>query len=94
MRNYEAMFLLSPKLTDDKLEQTIATIKDTLEKNEAKIEKMENIGKKMLAYKIKKFKEGIYVLFNFKMHPSSISVVKKSFGLNEVILRTLILLKE
>ncbi len=93
MRNYEGMFLLSPKLADASLEQAISTIKDTLEKNGSTVEKIENIGKKALAYKIKKFKEGTYVLFNFKTKPSVIAAVEKIFKLNEYILRTLIILK-
>jgi small subunit ribosomal protein S6 len=87
------MFLLSPKLTDEALEKEIANIKGALEKNEAKVEKIETLGKKALAYKIKKLKEGIYVLVNFKVKPSSIIAVEKVFKLDESILRTLIILK-
>lgn len=94
MRNYEGMFLLSPKLSDASLEQAISTIKDILEKNGSTVEKIENIGKKTLAYKIKKFKEGTYVLFHFKSKPSTIAPVEKIFKLNETILRTLMILKE
>lgn len=94
MRTYEGMFLLSPKLTDASLEQAISTIKDTFERNNSTVEKIENIGKKVLAYKIKKFKEGTYVLFNFKSKPSTIMAIEKIFKLNESILRTLIILKE
>ncbi len=93
MNNYEGMFLLSPKLTDEALEKEIANIKGALEKNEAKVEKIETLGKKALAYKIKKLKEGIYVLVNFKVKPSSIIAVEKVFKLDESILRTLIILK-
>ena len=37
-----------------------------------KVESVENMGKKKLAYEIKKFKEATYMLFNFEAKPDSI----------------------
>ena len=39
--------------------------------------RQENMGKKRLAYEIKKFKEGTYMLFNFEAKPDSITELER-----------------
>jgi len=88
------MFLLKPNLTDENLDSAIGTIRETLEKNQAIIGQVENMGKKTLAYKVKKEKEAFYALMEFKAESSVVSASEKVFKLNDNILRVMITLKD
>ncbi|MFH0838803.1 MAG: 30S ribosomal protein S6 [Candidatus Omnitrophota bacterium] len=94
MKNYEGMFLLSPNLAEENLEKAISVLKDVLQKNEATIEKIENLGKKSLTFKIKKCKESVYILIYFAAKPSAILAIEKMLKLNESVLRIMITVKE
>lgn len=89
MNKYEAMFVLRPDLGKD-LEKTLSQIQDIITKNKGSIEEIKEWAKQKLAYPIKKHKEGIYYLANFQIGREDVAGIKRGFGLNESILRTLI----
>ncbi|MBU1146883.1 MAG: 30S ribosomal protein S6 [Candidatus Omnitrophica bacterium] len=93
MKSYEAIIIVKPDLSQDGLDKTLKQIKDTLEKNKVSSEDFKEMGKQRLAFPIKKFKEGVYYLVNFNMDPAAITNIKRSFNLNETILRTSIVNK-
>ena len=91
MKSYEGMFIVKSDLTKDNLEKTVGQIKDIISKNEGSLSgEIKEMGKQRLAYPIKKLTEGMYYLLNFHIEPSAISKLKRSFSLNESIVRVLI----
>ena len=63
MRQYEIAFILVPTLSDDEVEQSIATYREVAEEKGAQVVKVDEWGKRRLAYPINKHKEGIYTIF-------------------------------
>ncbi len=65
MNNYEMMYIIPSQSTDEDKESMIALVNGMIEKDGGKIESVERIGIKKLAYEIEKKREGYYVLVNF-----------------------------
>ena len=65
MKNYELMYIIPSQSTDEEKEALIAQVNGMIEKDGGKIESVERVGNKKLAYEIQKKREGFYVLVNF-----------------------------
>ena len=63
-RVYEVLFIADPNLGEPEVDALTATVQGFLEKEGAKIQKVEKWGKKRLAYVVKKQREGSYVLLS------------------------------
>ena len=59
-----------------------------------KIESVEKIGKKRLAYEIKKNREGYYILFNFEAKPDSIAELERNYRITDEVLKFIVVRKE
>ncbi len=59
------MYIIPSQSTDEDKEALIASVNGMIEKDGGKIESVERIGNKKLAYAIEKKREGFYVLVNF-----------------------------
>lgn len=91
MEKYEGMFIFRPDLSKDALDKALGQVQETINKNKGSIDQTKELGKQKLAYSIKKAKEGGYYLINFHIPTDAITSIKRSFGLNESILRALII---
>lgn len=92
MRLYENIFILKPDLNEGEIEDGINRVKDLIAKSGGEITKLENWGKKRLAYPIQKNRFGHYVFITFRGTPSLISELERYYKLNENVIRPLIVL--
>lgn len=93
MRHYEIVFLVHP----DQSEQVGAMVeryRAMVEKNEGKIHRLEDWGRRQLAYPIKKMHKAHYVLMNVECDNEALDALKHAFRYNDSILRHLILERE
>ncbi|NQT75304.1 MAG: 30S ribosomal protein S6 [Candidatus Omnitrophica bacterium] len=90
MEHYEGIFVFKPDLAKDRIDKVLGQIKETIEKNKGSQDEVKEWGKQRMAYPVKKNKEGIYYLINFHIDPDAVAKIRKTFGLNESILRVLI----
>ncbi|MBI4354969.1 MAG: 30S ribosomal protein S6 [Candidatus Omnitrophica bacterium] len=90
MHRYEAMMILRPELSEDQMKQLVARIEDALVKSGGQIESSQAWGRRRLAYPIAKSREGVYHLIVFRVEPAAIERLRKSYRLDEQILRALI----
>lgn len=63
--SYELMYIIPSNTSDEEKEAAIAKVNAMIEKDGGKIESVERLGNKKLAYEINKKKDGFYVLVNF-----------------------------
>ena len=91
MNRYEGMFLLKPDLNKEQIDNVLSQIKEAIAKHKGSIVEIREWSKQRLAYPIKKYKEGIYYLINFHIDSDAVSKIERFFGLNETILRVLII---
>ena len=59
MNKYESIIIVNPNVDEEKLKELENTITSIVNKD-GKMDKVEEMGKKRLAYEVKKNKEGIY----------------------------------
>lgn len=87
VRNYEVVFVAAPTLDSEELDGFIDHIQAVVEGKNGKVVKVDNWGKKSLAYRIKKFREGYYVVLNIEGDGSAISELERRFRVTDYILR-------
>jgi small subunit ribosomal protein S6 len=93
MRHYEIVFLVHP----DQSAQVPAMIeryKSTVEDASGKIHRLEDWGRRHLAYPIKKIHKAHYVLMNIECDQATLEELESGFRFNDAILRSMTLLKK
>ena len=63
MRNYEIMFIVNPNASEEEIDKINGQVEGIITSGGGKIEKIEKMGKRRLAYEIDKHREGHYILF-------------------------------
>jgi small subunit ribosomal protein S6 len=63
MRNYEIMFIVNPNVPEEEIDKINAQIENIITSGGGKVDKIEKMGKRRLAYEVEKQREGYYVLF-------------------------------
>ena len=90
LRDYELVFIISPEVSEERTDAIIDDVSQFITARGGAISEVERWGKRKLAYPIRHFTEGNYVLARFKMK----SVLGKEFEANlrisEEILRHLL----
>lgn len=66
IREYETTFIVVPNLSEEETNGVVEKFREIVEKNGGKELEVELMGKRKLAYEIKKFDEGVYVVFRYK----------------------------
>ena len=87
MRNYEVVFIAVPTLTSEELDAFINHAAAVIEGKNGKIVKVDNWGKKSLAYKINKFREGYYVVLSIEAEGGAIAELERRFRVTDFIIR-------
>ena len=63
MRNYEIMFIVNQNAQDEEIDKINGQIETIITSGGGKIDKIEKMGKRRLAYEVDRQREGHYVLF-------------------------------
>ena len=87
MRNYEVVFVAAPTLTSEELDGFINHIQTVVEGKNGKIVKIDNWGKKSLAYKINRFREAYYVVLSIEGEGPAIAELERRFRVTDYIIR-------
>ncbi|CAA9890542.1 30S ribosomal protein S6 [Candidatus Methylobacter favarea] len=93
MRHYEIVFLVHP----DQSAQVPAMIeryKSTIESASGAIHRLEDWGRRHLAYPIKKIHKAHYVLMNIECDQATLAELESGFRFNDAILRSMTLLQK
>ncbi len=96
MRKYEVTIIVQPQLEKDARNELIARVSDWLVPGADEANKpVENHwGSRKLAYPIRKFTEGYYVMYEAELDGSRIKDIERNFQYNEDILRYLVVRKD
>ena len=90
LREYELVVIISPEVVDQALEAVIDNVSRFITENGGTVSNTEQLGKRKLAYPIKHFMEGSYVLTRFKLRPTSSKQLEASLQISEEVLRHLL----
>jgi|Deesub1362B_J571_1020462.scaffolds.fasta_scaffold38937_2 small subunit ribosomal protein S6 len=90
LRDYELVFIVSPEVEEEALEAIVGNVKQFITDKGGVISDEERWGKRKLAYPIKRFREGNYVLTRFKLKPAWSKELEANLKIAEGILRHLL----
>lgn len=91
MSNYELVLIVSPDVTDEEMPDFIAKLGELINKVGGSVDEVNQWGKRQLAYPIKRFTEGNYVLSKIKLKPTVTKDIEANFRLSGKILRHLLI---
>ncbi len=87
MRTYEVVFVAAPTLSNEELEAFIKHTQTVVEGKNGKVIKIDNWGKKSLAYKIKKYRDGYYVVLTLEGDGAMIAELERRFRVTDFVIR-------
>ena len=93
MNSYELMYIIPSQSSDEEKEALIAQVNAMIEKDNGKIESVERIGNKKLAYEINKKRDGFYVLVNFTAEANVPNTLGALLSITNGIMRYIIIAK-
>ena len=93
MNKYESVIIINPSVDEEGMKTLIQKFTDIIN-NEGKVESVYEIGKKRLAYEIKKNKEGYYVIFNFEAKPELIAELERNYRIEDSVMKFISVRKE
>ena len=93
MNKYESIIIVNPNIDEAGLKALEEKFTGLINEN-GKVESVENMGKKKLAYEIKKFNEATYMLFNFEAKPDSITELERIYRITDDIIKFIVVKKE
>ncbi|AEB10424.1 30S ribosomal protein S6 [Desulfobacca acetoxidans] len=89
MNRYETIFIINPDLGDDETHSVIDKFTGIVGAQNGVQLKLEDWGRRRLAYKIKKFHQGYYVLLDFAGVPAGLAEFERNLKIDDRILRFL-----
>ena len=88
-RHYESYIILDGNFEDSAIEEIIKKYENLLTKNKAEIKNIDKIGRRRLAYQIKRKQNGFYICFEYIAEPDFTMKLERTYKLDENILRYL-----
>jgi small subunit ribosomal protein S6 len=79
--------IVDPRPTDEEVTALLEQLGEQLKTLGAEVTKVDNWGKRRLAYDIRKQREGTYAVFDVSAEPSMVKEFERQVGLNENVLR-------
>ena len=79
--------IVDPRPTDEEVAALLEQLGEQLKTVGAEVTKVDNWGKRRLAYDIRKQREGTYAVFDVSAEPSMVKEFERQVGLNENVLR-------
>lgn len=93
MNKYESVIIINPNVEDEGVKSLIAKFSDLINKD-GKVESVEEVGRKKLAYEIRKNKEGFYVVFKFEANPASIAELERVYRITDEVIKFIVVKEE
>jgi small subunit ribosomal protein S6 len=86
---YESLFIIRPSLPDEDVLKVHEKAKATVEKSGGSVERLENWGKKKLAYEVKQEKKGVYAQLVYRGNGPVVEELERFFRLDDAVIKFL-----
>ncbi len=93
MNKYESVIIINPNVDEAGVKALEEKFTGLINEN-GKVEKVDNMGKRKLAYEIKKCTEGTYLVFCFEAKPDSIKELERVYRITDEIMKFIVVRKE
>ena len=92
MNKYESVVIVNPNVEENTLKELIERFQ-TLINTDGKVEQVNELGKKKLAYEINKNKEGYYVVYDFEANPNLIAELERNYRITDEVIKFIVVKK-
>lgn len=86
MSKYESVIIINPNVDEEGMKSLISRFTDLIN-NDGKVEKVDELGKKKLAYEVKKNSEGFYVVFYFEANTNLIAELERNYRITDEVIK-------
>jgi len=94
LRQYELMCILNPDLEESRIDEIVNRFQEIVKNNGGEVQGVDKWGKKRLAYPIKRFHDGYYVVMNFKGNNELLKELDRIVKITEENLRHIIVRRD
>jgi small subunit ribosomal protein S6 len=91
MPSYELVFIISPEVTDEEVPGTVTKVGESINKIGGNVTETTQWGRRKLAYPIKRFAEGNYVLAQIELEPALTKELEANLRVFDEVLRHLLI---
>lgn len=92
MNKYESVIIINPNVEEETMKSLVEKF-STLINSDGKVEKVDELGKKKLAYEIGKNKEGYYVIYTFEANPNLIAELERNYRIADEVIKFIVIKK-
>jgi small subunit ribosomal protein S6 len=89
MRHYELVYIINPNLEAESLKEVVDKFSEIVSKSKGTVVEVNEWGKRKLAYEVKKFDKGYYVLLDFCGLPTVVKELERNLKLDDRVLKYL-----
>ncbi len=93
MNKYESVIIIDPNLEQEVTKEVIKKFENLIN-TDGKVENIDEMGKRKLAYEIKKNKEGYYVVYNFEAKPELIAELERNYRIDDNVIKFIVIRKD
>ena len=86
-REYETIYILRPDISNDGISAVNNKIRGIIETGGGNLLKVENWGRRKLAYEVKKNLKGVYLFFNYLGPAGLVEEVERNLRLSDSVIR-------
>lgn len=91
MRKYELMYIARPELDEESLKKNREKFQSVITQNGGEILETQDMGKRRLAYPIKKLREGIYTVIQFQSGTDTVKELERSLRIDDNVIRHMVI---
>ena len=87
LREYETIYILQPNIDPDEADKVATRLKDIIAARSGKLLKIDNWGKRKLAYPIRKSSRGVFVFLKYLGFEDLVSEIERNLRLLDAVVR-------
>jgi small subunit ribosomal protein S6 len=88
-RTYELMFIVRPDMTEEDQDKLVSTLDHAVASVGGKVHNIEKMGKRRLAYTVRKFNDGVYILLTFEGSGGLVHELERRLRVTEPVIKFL-----
>lgn len=86
-RSYEVMFIVRPDLIEEEMDKLVTALQNHATGAGATLKNSEKMGRRRLAYDVKKFQEGQYILFTLEADGKAVHELERRLRVTEPVIK-------
>ena len=86
-RTYEVMYIIRPDLAEEETERVVSSVESSATTAGITVKNAERMGKRRLAYKVRRFQDGVYVLLTVEGPGSALAELERRLRVTEPVIK-------